>query len=180
MKIQEVRVKSRSVSISYENEGSDYSITSKDVPLPAFYKAIEALRGTILGILHLPAEYVEGLKPIGLTVADKQEVQLVCLVAQKSLPECHSPFNIATPLRFMEHPKEEGSYSPALEGADLEVISEVIEQAKAYVRGDRAQGQLPLGDAPEHPEEVAGDPIPGEALPFPTEEPKKGRKRKGA
>lgn len=163
MKITKIRIKRRSISISYQNDGNDFSLTSTDRPRPEMYQALNDLQPIMLEILHLPEDYSEGLKPTGLTLVDKQEVQLVTLVGQKSLPECHSPLNLATPLRFLEHPKEEGSYSPALDQDAIERISALVEEAKAYVKGDRAQGQLPL-DEEKVEEEADEKPSEEEAI----------------
>jgi hypothetical protein len=164
MRITKVRLKQRAVVIEYENEGETHSVTSRDVPLPSFVAAVANLSSLVLDILHLPKDYAEGLKSTGLTMVETQEVELVCIVATKELPECHSPFNIATPLRFLEHPKEEGSYSPALGSDQVAAVQEVVAEAKKYVKGERAQGQLPL-----EPEADEGEPDPapeGDVLEF--------------
>lgn len=144
MKISKVRIKQRAVVIEYENEGETHSVTSRDVPLPSFYEAVAALTPLVGEILHLPAEYLEGVQSTGLTIVDKQDVQLVVIVARKDLCDAHSPFNINTPQRFLHHPEEEGSYSPALGEKQVALVDAVIKEAKAYVKGERAQGQLPL------------------------------------
>jgi hypothetical protein len=120
-------------------------------------------------ILHLPKSYLgseskeeagKTLNPLtvsGITITDKQEVRLVTIVAKKDLPDAHSPFNIATPLRFLEHPEEEGSYSPALTDKQGALIEELIEEAKRYVKGERAQGSLPLEDDSDETDEAAAD-----------------------
>ncbi len=144
MNIRSIRLKRRAVVITWENQGEDHALTSRDMPLPSFVKAVENLRSLILDILHLPTDYQHGLKPTGLTLAEKQETQLVSLVATKELNDCNSPFNIATPLRFLSVPQEEGSYSPPLTEKQCALVDEVIREAKDYVKGKRAQGQLPL------------------------------------
>jgi len=182
MKIKKVRIKRRAVVIDYEANGEDHSVTSRDTPLPSFVKAVENLGTLILDILHLPTEYIHGLKPAGLTIVDKQDTELVCIVAQKELTDCNSPFNIATPLRFMGTPQEEGSYSPPLTGAQVALVEEVLKEAHAYIDGHRAQGQLPL----ETPESEAAAESDGstedkggeDAAPqLPLDEPRPKRKR---
>lgn len=165
MEIKRVRIKRRAVVIDYENEGEDHSVTSRDNPLPSFVKAVEALAPLVLDVLHLPSEYQHGLKPTGITIVEKQETELVVVTAQKELTDCNSPFNIATPLRFMAHPKEEGSYSPPLSERQVALVDAVVKEAKKYVKGDRAQGQLPL-DAAKDETKDASDPEDGDALDF--------------
>lgn len=171
MEIKKVRLKRRAVVIEYDNAGEVHTVTSRDAPLPSFVKAVEALAPLILDICHLPSEYIHGLKPTGLTLVEKQETQMVVVVGQKELTDCNSPFNISTPVRFLSVPKEEGSYSPPLKESQVALVDEVIAQAKKYVKGDRAQGQLPLeaekkdeDDKPDSDEEEGEK--KGSLLPF--------------
>lgn len=169
MDIRSVRIKRRAVVIDYENEGETHSVTSRDNPLPSFVKAVEGLGSLVLDILHLPTDYQHGLKPTGLTVTGKQGTQLVSIVAQKELTDCNSPFNIATPLRFLSLPEEEGSYSPPLSEKQVALVDSVIKEAKKYVKGDRAQGQLPLvitNDDDEGGDDGQDDPSEGDPLKF--------------
>src|SRR4051812_7305054 len=108
MDIKSVRIKRRAVVVEYENEGETHSVTSRDNPLPSFTKAVEALAPLVLDICHLPTDYIHGLKPSGITLIEKQETSMVVITAQKELTDCNSPFNIATPVRFLSVPKEEG------------------------------------------------------------------------
>jgi hypothetical protein len=197
MYIQKVRLTRSKVAISYRTPtGEDHHVETSDAPLPSFVAAIHALAPLIVAIVHLPGEYAEKLTPLGLTLVDKQDSKLVTLSGKKDLPDSHSPFNISTPLRFLEHPKEEGTYSPALTDAEVALVNEVIEEAKRYLRGERAQGSLPLDsttdDADDEGEDADEETAPvlkfsGNAnengTPQPTEEkpkrstpPKRGRK----
>lgn len=167
MRIKKVRLKQRAVVIEYASEKETHTLTSRDNPLPSFMKAVENLKPLVLSILHLPTEYGENLTPTGLTMADKQETELVTIMAKKKLVDSHSPFNIATPLRFLAHPEEEGSYSPALDDKDVAAVMEVLEEAKKYVAGERAQGQFPLA-SPDGGDEEEGEAEPqgGDVLDF--------------
>lgn len=176
MNIRSVRLKRRAVVISYESNGEEHNITSRDMPLPSFVKAVENLASLVLDVLHLPTDYQKGLKPTGITLTEKQETHLVAIVAQKELTDCNSPFNITTPLRFLSVPQEEGSYSPPLNEKQAALVDAVIREAKDYVKGNRAQGQLPLDaqddmtDEDDDKAEDEGQDLPG------TEEAKKSRK----
>lgn len=177
MHIQKVRLKRRAVEISYENNGEEHNITSRDMPLPAFVRAVENLASLVLDVLHLPSEYQKGLKPTGITVTEKQNTHLVAVIAQKELTDCNSPFNIVTPLRFLSVPEEEGSYSPPLTEKQAALVDAVIREAKEYVKGNRAQGQLPLNgedDMTDEEGEEEGDDLPG------TTDAKKTRKKASA
>lgn len=143
LRIIKVRRTRKSIKIHYRNGDEEHEITSRDMPLPSFVAALDSLQPVVLAICGLPAEYAENLVVSGFTLTDKG---MVTFQAKKSLPEASGPFNIATPLRFMDHPEEEGTYTPALDAQSVELIEEAEEQAKAYIKGDRAQGQLPLPD----------------------------------
>ena len=178
MEIRKVRLKRRVVLIDYENEGEHHTISSRDNPLPSFVKSVENLATLVLDLVHLPSDYIHGLSPQGITLVSRQGTELVAVVATKELNDCSSPFNITTPLRFLSVPEEEGTYSPPLKDAQVDLINEVVREAKNYVGGQRAQGQLPLGDdAPEKPtEETHEAEIPQLNLPVPEKAPKKPRK----
>ena len=158
MYVQKVRLTRSKVAVEYRTPtGEAHSLECADAPLPSFVAAIHALAPLILEVVHLPAEYGDHLTPTGLTLTDKQEAKLVTLTGKKELPDAHAPFNIATPLRFMAHPETEGSYSPPLTDAQVALVNEVLEEAKRYVKGERAQGQLPLDGATDDDEGEGAD-----------------------
>jgi hypothetical protein len=176
MNITKIRIGRANVHLEYENEGDTYKYDSKDKPLPSFYAAVEALAPLIISTLGLPKTYIgkkptEGdkepglpLTPTGITITEKGESRQVCIVATKVLALTPSPLNLATPLRYMDDPTEEGTSSTPFSTKERDVIEEVIAEAKKYLRGERAQGQLPLEEEAAPPAEPEG----GEVLPFRT------------
>jgi hypothetical protein len=177
MRITKVRLTRSQVVVDYTHENDTHNVTSSDAPLPSFVRAVEALMPLVLSILHLPQSYAGTIKgsdgkerpsmvATGLTMAEKQETELVTITAKKELPDAHSPFNIATPLRFIAHPEEAGSYSPALSDEHVAVVQEVLKEAKKYVKGERAQGQLPLDGDSKTEEAEEQEPAGGEVLDF--------------
>lgn len=142
--IHKVRLTRRHVKINYTNNSAEIELTEKDNPLPSFKEAIEALGALVLSICHLPLTYAEGMRVSGLTLTAKG---LVTIQAVKSFEDASGPLNIATPLRFLDLPDEEGTYSPALTDAQVALVDSVLEEAKQYVLGNRAQGTLPLEEA---------------------------------
>jgi len=168
--IHKVRMTRRNVIIVYNNGSESLSISSPENPLPQFKTAIAALVPLILQICHLPENYEANLVATGLTITDKG---MVTIQSKKSLDDASGPFNIATPLRLIETPTEEGTYSPPLTDVQNSVIDEVIEQAKQYVLGNRAQGLLFQEDEDENdlPEGIEAPLEESNTLPF---EPKGG------
>lgn len=183
MEIKKVRITRKSVVIDYHNEGEEHGITAHDAPLPSFVKAIENLAPVVLALLGLPSDYIHGLSPVGITLTEKLGSWQVSIHATKELSDTSDPFSLATPPRFLAVPTEEGSYSPPLSDAHVDLINEVINEAKAYVGGQRAQGQLPLTkdgeDGPTEPQ--GGDVLDFGSKPAPAgeaEEAKAKRSRK--
>lgn len=157
LRILKVRRSRKAITIHWKNGDDLHDITSRDNPLPAFLKSLDALPPLVCQIVALPEAYTENMRVNGLTFTDGENEQ-VTIVAAKSLSDANGPFNIATPLRFMDLPEKEGSYSPALTEKQVALIDEVVEQAKAYVLGKRAQGQLALDETQaEEGEEGEGD-----------------------
>jgi len=183
--ILKVRRTRKHVVIHYRNGEEDHQTRSRDNPLPAFDAAVSALVPLVCTLLHLPQEYAMNMKATGLTISDGSGNEMVTIVAQKSLDDANGPFNIATPLRLMDLPTEEGAYSPPLSEAQAGLVDEVIEQAKAYNLGNRAQGQIPLenGEDEESDDPDADKPAAlaeDRLIEMPPQSEKKARKRKEA
>lgn len=154
--ILKVRRTRKHVAISYRNGEETHDIKSRDNPMPAFDKAIAALAPLVCELIQVPTTYVENMRAVGITISDGSGNEQVTVIAAKSLPDSNGPLNIATPLRLMDLPEAEGSYSPPLTQKQVALVDEVVEQAKEYVRGNRAQGQIEFkeedGDADEDDE----------------------------
>ena len=175
MNITKVKLSRANVHLEYENQGDTYKYDSKDKPLPSFYASVEALSPLIISTLGLPKTYAgkkpsEGdtepglpLTPTGITIAVKGESRLVCITATKVLLMAPKPFDITVPFRYMDDPTEEGSCSEPYSTKEALLIEEVIDQAKNYLNGFRAQGQLPF----ETEDLPASEPDDGATLHFP-------------
>lgn len=180
--ILKVRRTRKHIVISYRNGDEEHpNVKYRENPMPAFDAAIGALAPLVCQLLNLPETYVENMKATGLTLTDASGNEQVTIVAQKSLQDFNGPFNIATPLRLMELPEADGSYSPPLTDAQRALVDEVVEQAKAYVLGERAQGTIKF-EKEEADENHSDEALTGQGsdpLPFPAEEekPKRGRKK---
>ncbi len=161
--ILKVRRTRKHVAISYRNGEETHDIKSRDNPLPALDHAIGALAPLVCTLIHVPQTYVENLRPIGITITDSSGNEQVTVIAQKSLDDANAPFNIATPLRLMDLPEAEGSYSPPLGADQVGLIDEVVEQAKEYIRGNRAQGQIEFKED-DADEDDDSDPNQGELV----------------
>jgi hypothetical protein len=176
MEITKVSITRTAVQIKYTTkELGDASLDHTDRPLPSFYKALQALTPLVIETLDLPKSYVgkepkEGDEEPGLplrvqsvTFVTKGESRQVCITATKVLALTPSPFNITVPLRYMDQPTKEGATSEPYGKKAVAALEEVIEEAKAYIRGERAQGTLPL----ETEDQAAAEPSNGVDLNLP-------------
>lgn len=161
--ILKVRRTRKHVAIEYRNGDEDHKLKSRDKPLPAFDNAIAALAPLVCELLHLPKTYVENMRAVGVTITDGSGNEQVMLIASKSLDDAQGPFNIATPLRLMDLPEAEGSYTPPLGANQVALIDEVVEQAKQYILGNRAQGQIEF-EKEDADDESEDDPNQGELV----------------
>lgn len=189
LRILSVKRTRQRIFVSYHNGDDVLTVNSRDNPLPAFTKSLDALTPLVCSICHFPDDYAEGIKAKGLSIAQaKGDLELVTLMAEKHLPDSNGPLNIATPLRLLDKPEKAGSSVP-LSDHDIGLVEEVVEQAKAYVLGNRAQGKLSLEDDGEKPDDKNSE--DGDVLDFseqptgsgqtaPESEKSKPRKQRGA
>lgn len=151
-KIEIVSVKCgrKDVVIAWSQGEDEHRDRWVDEPLPSFRRAFEALAPIVGTICHFPAKYHEtGLRVVALHLGTKGGVRTASVTAQKDLDDASEQFMFTTPERLLENPTEEGAFSPPLESADAELVDEAIEQAKAYLRGDRSQSEINFGKTEE-------------------------------
>lgn len=184
--IQRVKRTRKKLFIAWHNGTEDRSVNSTENALPEFQLALDALAPLLCEICALPQDYTTGLRMIGVVMGEQGEADTVSLLAQKSLMDAGKALNIVTPPRLLSHPTKEGSFTPPLTDAQAELVWALIEAAKDYAKGNRAQGELPgIGGNVEEDDEHGGGEGEGETLPF-TPEPspsptkkKRSRKKKG-
>jgi hypothetical protein len=149
----------RNVVIHYEQGDAKFVIDERDNPLPAFYQAFDALPEVVSTICHLGRNYAaKGLRVVQVDCGQKGGAPTVALHARKDIDDAAKEFAFKTPERLLAQPTQEGKYTPPLPKTDIELVEEVIEQAKQYVFGNRAQGQIVFeGDDGEDEEEDDGN-----------------------
>lgn len=132
----------KTVCIHWRQGDGSFDLDERDNPLPAFVQAFDALVDLVPTILHLPTGWTENLRVIGIKMGEQGGAATVQLICRKSVSDASKEFPFVTPYRLLAHPSEPGSYTPPLSEADAALVWEAVEQAKAYVKGDRAQGQI--------------------------------------
>lgn len=160
IEIVSVRRTRKTIAIAWTQGDASFDLEERDNPLPAFTAALDALAPLVGVICHLPKDYhEENFRVEGFGLGAKSGSQTVFLKARKGVSDAAKEFAITTPERLLTHPTGEGRYTPALADSDRELMEEAIAQAKRYIKGDRAQGQIVFegeedgdedGDGEEH------------------------------
>lgn len=142
--IQKIKRSNRKLFIAYTKGGEELTVDSPDNPLPEFLTAMAHLVEILGDVLHVPTTWTgENCRIVGMNLGEQGGAETVSILAQKSLPDAGKAFKIVTPPRLLSHPVEPGSYTSPLTEAQAQWVHELIEQAKQYVLGNRAQGVLP-------------------------------------
>lgn len=166
MHITKIKRTKKRIVVEYTADKEERVLRAQENPLPAFHAAFDALSILVCQICHLPDDYARGLVVTEMKLTDKGN-ELVTFRAAKTLDDSSDTFRFATPNRLTDVPKEEGVTSPPLDEAKVALITSLIDEAAAYVKGDRAQGmiQFPNGEADEEDDDDA-EPSDGNALQF--------------
>jgi hypothetical protein len=149
IEIVSVKRTRHSIVIHWRQGNGDFKLDERDNPLPSFGVAIDALGSIVSTICHFPQSYIAGLRVSGFDLGSRGGATTIVIRAKKDLDDSSKEFGFVTPERLLEQPSEEGSYSPPLGVEAAALIAECIAEAKAYVKGDRAQGQIELPEGAE-------------------------------
>lgn len=134
MNISKVKLKDDRVIIEYEKKSdvvernNQFALACADEPLPEFTAALTGLARYVLEICELPEDMLNRVKVTGVTYSSTGAV----VTAQISLLKSNCPLNINTP-----HVAE-SEMTPMC----VTALQHVRDEAKRYVLGERAQGEL--------------------------------------
>lgn len=154
--ITAVRNLRKSIKIEYIQGTDEYALNCHDNPLPSFYKALTALNAHVCSLCEFPAKDAEKIEATGITVREKGDNALALVVARKRIRKGKRIFNVATPLLPM-WPDEENKGVDYMDNDIAKAIEKVVSEAKKYVIGDRAQGQIEFEDDKKEEGEKAPD-----------------------
>lgn len=154
----------KTIRLAWNQGEASFDLEETENPLPSFLKALEALTPLVATICHFPAKYAEtDCRVCGLIIGSKGGADTIVLDVRKGLDDAAKEFKFKTPERLLKHPEEEGTYTPPLTDEEAALVYTMIEEAKQYIRGERAQGVLPvLGETEEG--EDADDPDQGKLI----------------
>jgi hypothetical protein len=151
MQITKIKfTKDRKVKIEYNEkprasgDPDEYSISCSDEPRKQFGEALAALIDDVQEICELPGDYKTRIIVTGLSLdygGDNGTMGAV-LIGQMRLSHSSSPLNLITPHKIEDFYGETGDENQLLSDDAKKHIYKLIEEAEAYVRGYRAQGNL--------------------------------------
>jgi hypothetical protein len=116
----------------------EHRLCSEQPPVQEFTDALDALKVEVGALLEVPAKWALPLRVIGVSINTEEDGRKgYVITALKDLEATNAPAVINTPhLRAQEDDEEQGKFAPA---SLIELVGEVIERAKDYVGGKRAQ-----------------------------------------
>lgn len=148
--ITAVRNNRKSIHVEWLQGADEYGVNFHDNPLPSFLKALEKLPAHVCTLCEFPAKDADKIEATGITATEKGDNTLALIVAKKKIKKAGRVFNIATPLLPM-YADPENKTADCMSEDEAGAIEKVIAEAKKYVLGERAQGQIKF-DEPEKPE----------------------------
>lgn len=144
MNITKIKWKNGRMHLEYSVErerGKDpdeYTMTCAEAPRPAFEDAFSQLASCMAKEAELPTAMIPELKPAGVSISYYDDGRWgVVISGVRALKKSNVPLVLNTP-----HKPAEGSH-----GETVSIVEDLIREAEAYIKGDRAQGSLALGDA---------------------------------
>lgn len=186
IQIGKVKRTRKRIEIDWGQGDAAFVLRERDNPLPSFNVSFDALSPVVAAICHFPEDYcLTNLRIVGIVMGEMSGTKTVSIIARKTLDDAAKEFAFTTPARLLANPTEPGTYTPPLSPEHAELVAEAEEQAKLYIRGERAQGQMSLEDEDDpdgEGDETATDPLPFEhpeaAEEKPEAKPKRTRKPK--
>ncbi len=166
IEIIEVRRTRRFISIRYRQGDEKHKLTTNENPLPSFSKALDALAPLACAIVEAPEGWSLNLKVSGFKLGAMRDVRTASILVQKGLGLSGKVLNVTTPPALLSTPQTEGAITPPLSTVQASLVGEAEEEAKRYVKGDRAQGTLDLEDDAKDGEKPEADTTA--PLPFPS------------
>ena len=127
---------------SLTNDWDNFTMSSKETPLPSFPAAMAALAKDVEVVCELPEGERDNITPTGISHSYTDNDSFIVITAQRKLLSSRSPMNINTPAKSME-----GDDEFAADTSLIDDIATLEEQAFAYIDGQRAQQKLDFDES---------------------------------
>jgi len=124
-----------------DDKVNEYSIKCTDVPRDEFKQSLAALKIHVVNICEIPKKQAERLEIRGVSLSWKHGIMGAVITALKTLEHSNAPLILNTPHLPETSYSEEGEMS-CLSSKCLENIRTLMEEARRYLEGDRAQINL--------------------------------------
>jgi hypothetical protein len=165
IQIKSVKRTRKTIEIGWEQGDASFDLSERDNPLPSFGQALDALAPVVATVCHFLPDYAAtGLRVVGLKLGEQSGAGTVSFKVRKSIDDAAKEFAFDTPERLLAHPTTPGKYTPLLTEADAALVHEAVEQARMYIIGERAQGQIELPEGDD--DDSNDDDDDGEQLPL--------------
>lgn len=149
MRIKKIKLypKDTKVKIVYEKTNSrggndEFQIVTAEAPEPEFLESLQGLRGCLVDIAEMPKESIETVCVTGLSLShcetSKNNVG-VTIIGVKKLLNSNQSLSIITPHKFSDFFGDAGDYKDLMPDGMAPLINIVIDYAKRFVAGERAQ-----------------------------------------
>jgi hypothetical protein len=166
IQIKSVKRGRKSIEIGWEQGDASFDLCERDNPLPSFGAALDALAPIVATVCHFLPDYAAtGLRVVGLKLGEQSGAGTVSFKVRKNIDDAAKEFAFDTPERLLAHPTMPGKYTPPLTEADAALVAEAVEQARMYIIGERAQGQIELPEDGDD-EDSEDDKDDGDKLPL--------------
>jgi hypothetical protein len=153
MRIKKVKVKDGKMYIEYQmkvkKQWDDFTLHCMDKARPEYDKALDGLKKHVVEMCELPKDYINRItvKGVSFSYGGDKEVMGAVITATMVLKNTNCPLNINTPHKASDLYGDEGDESQLLTGFCVRALEAVQAEAVAYIKGDRAQLELPLAGA---------------------------------
>lgn len=165
IQITSVKRTRKTIEIGWTQAESAFELCERDNPLPSFITALDALLPVVVAVLHLPDSYAEKITVVGFNIGKQSDACTVNLRVEVAFEDASKTLKFTTPSRLLAHPVTPGVYTPPLPVEFVGLVAEAVEQAKLYVMGERAQGQIELPEDGDD-EDSEDDKDDGDQLPL--------------
>ena len=164
IQITSVKRTRKTIEIGWTQGDASFDLCERDNPLPSFGAALDALLPIVVAVLHLPEDYADKISVTGFNIGEQSDARTVSFRVEVTFDDASKTLKFTTPTRLLAHPVTPGVYTPPLPLEFVGRVEEAIEQARLYIIGERAQGQIELPEGDDEDSEAEDD--GGEQLPL--------------
>ena len=167
-RMRRIKFDGRRVQIEFdvERRGKDgdvdfdrFTLDCTDPPRPGLREALDGLRAHVAIWLELPKGWGADLEVRGASLSDTDGVMGAVITALKPLQFSRGPLVVNTPHKPAEPPSDGDPSAEdfCLTGECIKALDALIEEANAYIDGERQQGRLFVESAGEEAEPVGAE-----------------------